>query len=43
MALTFDLIYASLKGENAALREAYTEQQALIRQLVGALEGKPCA
>ena len=39
MALTFDLIYASLKEENAALREAYTEQQALIRQLVEALEG----
>ena len=39
MALTFDLIYASLKGENAALREAYTEQQALILQLVEALEG----
>lgn len=38
MALTFDLIYASLKGENAALREAYTEQQALILQLVEALE-----
>ena len=34
-----NLIYASLKGENAALREAYTEQQALIRQLVEALEG----
>ena len=39
MELTFDLIYASLKGENAALREAYTEQQALIQQLVEALEG----
>ena len=39
MELTFDLIYASLKGENAALREAYTEQQALIRQLVASLEG----
>ena len=39
MELTFDLIYASLKGENAALREAYTEQQALILQLVEALEG----
>ena len=38
MALTFDLIYASLKDENAALREAYTEQQALIQQLVEALE-----
>ncbi len=38
MELTFDLIYASLKGENAALREAYTEQQALILQLVEALE-----
>ena len=38
MALTFDLIYASLKDENAALREAYTEQQALILQLVEALE-----
>ena len=38
MALTFDLIYASLKEENAALREAYTEQQALILQLVEALE-----
>jgi hypothetical protein len=38
MALTFDLIYASLKEENAALREAYTEQQALIRQLVEALD-----
>ena len=38
MALTFDLIYASLKDENAALREAYTKQQALILQLVGALE-----
>ena len=38
MALTFDLIYASLKDENAALREAYTKQQALILQLVEALE-----
>ena len=38
MALTFDLIYASLKGENAALREAYTEQQALIQQMLDALE-----
>ena len=38
MALTFDMIYASLKDENAALREAYTEQQALIRQLVEALD-----
>lgn len=38
MVLTFDLIYASLKDENAALREAYTEQQALIQQLVEALE-----
>lgn len=38
MELTFDLIYASLKGENAALREAYTKQQALILQLVEALE-----
>lgn len=38
MTLTFDLIYASLKEENAALREAYTKQQALIRQLVEALE-----
>lgn len=37
MELTFDLIYASLKGENAALREAYTKQQALILQLVEAL------
>ncbi len=37
MALTFDLIYASLKDENAALRKAYTEQQALIQQLVEAL------
>ena len=36
--LTFDLIYASLKDENAALREAYTKQQALILQLVEALE-----
>lgn len=39
MVLTFDLIYASLKDENAALREAYTEQQVLIQQLVEALEG----
>lgn len=39
MALTFDLIYTSLKDENAALREAYTKQQALIQQLVEALEG----
>ena len=39
MVLTFDLIYASLKDENAALRKVYTEQQALIRQLVEALEG----
>lgn len=38
MALTFDLIYASLKDENAALREAYTKQQTLILQLVEALE-----
>ena len=38
MALTFDLIYASLKDENAALRKVYTEQQALIQQLVEALE-----
>ena len=38
MELTFDLIYASLKGENAALREAYTKQQELILQLVEALE-----
>jgi len=38
MELTSDLIYASLKGENAALREAYTKQQALILQLVEALE-----
>lgn len=38
MALTFDLIYASLKDENAALRKVYTEQQALIRQLVEALD-----
>ena len=38
MVLTFDLIYASLKAENAALREAYTEQQALILQLVERLE-----
>ena len=39
MVLTFDLIYASLKDENAALREAYTKQQALIQQLVESLEG----
>ena len=38
MELTSDLIYASLKGENAALREVYTKQQALILQLVEALE-----
>ena len=38
MELTFDLIYASLKDENAALRKAYTEQQALIQQLVEALD-----
>ena len=37
MALTFDLIYASLKDENAALRKVYTEQQALIQQLLEAL------
>ena len=37
--LTFDLIYASLKGEIASLRVAYTKQQALIRQLVESLEG----
>jgi len=35
--LTFDLIYASLKDENAALREAYTEQQALIQQMHDAM------
>ena len=34
MSLTFDLIYASLKDENAALRKVYTEQQALIRQML---------
>ena len=39
MVLTFDLIYASLKDENAALRKAYTEQQVLIQQLVEALDG----
>ncbi len=38
MDLTFDMIYASLKDENTALREAYTKQQALILQLMEALE-----
>ena len=42
MELTFDLIYASLKDENAALRKAYTEQQTLILQLVEALEYHRC-
>ena len=38
MALTFDLIYASLKEENTALRVAYTRDTVLIQQPVEALD-----